>query len=124
MSHAPTGSSIQNILHIKQVVSFSWKTIPSLFHYIRKKRVSRSTLRSFKAGVCFVLDTVFGLISPDFKKKIFFQCLFLRESERQSVSGGGAEREGDTESEAGSGLGVVITEPDAGPKPTNREIMS
>ena len=32
--------------------------------------------------------------------------LFLRERERQSSSGGGAEREGDTESEAGSRLGA------------------
>ena len=29
---------------------------------------------------------------------------FLREGERQSVSGGGAEAEGDTESEAGARL--------------------
>ena len=34
--------------------------------------------------------------------------------ERQSVSGGGAEREGDTESEAGSRLQAVSTEPNAG----------
>ena len=37
---------------------------------------------------------------------------------------GGAEREGDTESEAGSGLPAVSTEPDAGLEPTNREIMT
>ena len=36
------------------------------------------------------------------KKKNFYS--FLRGRERQSVSGGGAEREGDTESEAGSRL--------------------
>ena len=43
----------------------------------------------------------------------FFNAyLFLRE--RQSMSGGGAEREGDTESEAGSRLQAVNTEPDAG----------
>ena len=49
------------------------------------------------------------------------------------VSGGGAEkresegerdREGDTESEAGSKLWAVSTEPDTGHKPTNREIMT
>ena len=58
-------------------------------------------------------------------KKIFFNvCLFLRESERQSMSGGGAEREGDTESEAGSRLWAVSTEPDAGLEPTNCEIMT
>ena len=43
---------------------------------------------------------------------------------RQSVSGGGAEREGDTESEAGSGLRAVGTGPDAGLEPTNREIVT
>ena len=48
--------------------------------------------------------------------------LFLRE--RQSVSRGGAEREGDTESEAGSKLRAVGTEPDAGLELTNCEIMT
>ena len=36
----------------------------------------------------------------------------------------GAEREGDTESKAGSRLRAVRAEPDAGLKPTNREIMT
>ena len=40
------------------------------------------------------------------------------------MSGGGAERERDTESEAGSRLRAVSTEPDAGPEPTIREIMT
>ena len=40
------------------------------------------------------------------------------------MSGGGAEREGDTESETGSRLQAVSTEPDAGLKPTNREIVT
>ena len=40
------------------------------------------------------------------------------------MSRGGAERGADTESEAGSGLGAVRTEPDAGLEPTNREIMT
>ena len=39
---------------------------------------------------------------------------FLRDQERQSVSGGGAERKGDTESEGGSRLWAVSTEPDVG----------
>ena len=43
---------------------------------------------------------------------------------RQSVSGGGAEREGDAESEAGSRLQAVSTEPDVGLEPTNHEIMT
>ena len=43
---------------------------------------------------------------------IFF--MFISETERQSTSGGGAEREGDTESEAGSRLRAVSTEPNMG----------
>ena len=44
--------------------------------------------------------------------------------DRQSTSRGGEEREGDTESEAGSRLQAVSTEPDVGLKPTNQEIMT
>ena len=40
------------------------------------------------------------------------------------MSGGGAEREGDTESEAGSRLGAVSTEADAGLELANHEIMT
>ena len=40
------------------------------------------------------------------------------------MSGGGAEREGDTESEAGSRLWAVSTEPDAGLELTDHEIMT
>ena len=54
-------------------------------------------------------------------KNVYF---WKRERERQSLSRGGAEREGDTESEAGSRLWAVSTEPDAGFELTNREIMT
>ena len=37
---------------------------------------------------------------------------------------GEAEREGDTESEAGSRLRAVSTEPHAGPEPMDSEIMT
>ena len=40
------------------------------------------------------------------------------------MSRGGAERQGDTESETGSRLQAVSTEPDAGLEPMNREIMT
>ena len=40
------------------------------------------------------------------------------------MSGGRAERQGDTESEAGSRLRAVSTEPNAGLKLTNHEIMT
>ena len=42
--------------------------------------------------------------------------VWMREGQR--------EREGDTESEAGSRLWAVSTEPDVGPEPVNFEIMS
>ena len=50
--------------------------------------------------------------------------MFIFETERQSISMEGAEREGDTESEAGSRLRAVSTEPDTRLEPTNREIMT
>ena len=40
------------------------------------------------------------------------------------MSGGGADREGDTESEAGSRLLAVSTEPDTGLELTDLEIMT
>ena len=40
------------------------------------------------------------------------------------MSRGGAEREGDAESEAGSRLRAVSTEPNAGLELTDREIMT
>ena len=47
-----------------------------------------------------------------------------RDRETERVSGGGAEREGGTESKAGSRLRTVSTEPDVGLKLTNCEIMT
>ena len=40
------------------------------------------------------------------------------------MTGGGTEREEDTESEAGSRLCTVSTEPNVGLEPTNCEIMT
>ena len=40
------------------------------------------------------------------------------------MSGGGAEREGDTEFKAGSRLRAVSTEPDTGLELTNSEVMT
>ena len=47
--------------------------------------------------------------------------MFIFERERASLSEGGAEREGDKESEAGSRLRAVSTEPDAGLELTAHE---
>ena len=48
----------------------------------------------------------------------------MRDRERQSMSIGGEERGGDTESEAGSKLWAVSTEPNVGLKLTDCEIMT
>ena len=50
--------------------------------------------------------------------------MFVFKRERESTSRGGAEREGDTESEAGSRPRAVSTEPNAGLELTDREIMT
>ena len=52
-----------------------------------------------------------------------FLCVFILR-ERERVSGRGAEKVGDTESEAGSRLWAVSTEPDMGLKLTDYEIMT
>ena len=49
---------------------------------------------------------------------------FLGDRERQSMNGGGAEREGDTESETGSRHRAISPEPDAGLELTDREIVT
>ena len=50
--------------------------------------------------------------------------IFERDRQTESVSEERAEREGDTESEAGSRLRAVSTEPDVGLKPINSETMT
>ena len=53
-----------------------------------------------------------------------FNVLIILERERQHIKGGGADGKGDTESEAGSRLRAVSTEPDAGLEPMNCEIVT
>ena len=57
---------------------------------------------------------------------IIFNVLFIfeREKKRQSVNVGGAETEGDLESEAGSKLWALRTEPHSGLELTSCEIMT
>ena len=54
----------------------------------------------------------------------FFFLLFTFETERDRAWTGKGQREGDTESETGSRLWAVSTEPDAGLELTDREIMT
>ena len=50
--------------------------------------------------------------------------IYLSVRQRQNASGLGVEREGDTESETGSRLRAVSTEPDPGLELMSREIMT
>ena len=50
--------------------------------------------------------------------------IFERDREKQSASRGGVEREGDTESQAGSRLRPVSTQPNVGLQLTDCEIMT
>ena len=50
--------------------------------------------------------------------------IYVWERERESTSGLGTEKEGDTESEAESSLWADSTEPVLGLEPTNREITT
>ena len=50
--------------------------------------------------------------------------VYVWERDTHTVRVGEAQREGDTESEAGSRLWAVSTEPDAGLEPTDHEIMT
>ena len=64
--------------------------------------------------ICLIM-----LLLPKHLTFLFFlNCLVLRD--RESVSGGGAERERDIESETGSRLRAVRTESDVGLKLMNR----
>ena len=54
----------------------------------------------------------------------FSMFIYFGGRERQSMNGGGTEREGDTESETGSRLRAISPEPDAGLELTDREIST
>ena len=56
--------------------------------------------------------------------KFLKKYLFTFEIGRQTANGGQAEREGDTEAEAGSRLRAVGTEPDAGLELVDQEVVT
>ena len=58
------------------------------------------------------------------KKFLNIYSLLERQRDRESTNRGGAERGGDTESEAGSRLRAVSTEPDAGRELTSYGITT
>ena len=64
------------------------------------------------------------LLTSDTLSKIFLMWYLFLRGRKTEWSRGGAGREADTESEAGSRLRAVSMEPDAGLALTNREIMT
>ena len=54
----------------------------------------------------------------------FSTFIYFWDRERQRMNGGGAEREGDTESETGSRLRAISPEPDTGLELPDREIVT
>ena len=78
--------------------------------------------------VCFyfvaMYTTCLFCFSPCFFYFLFYFIYFFKAYSFLRESGGGAEREGDTELEAGSSLLAVCTEPDVGLKLTDRDIMT
>ena len=54
----------------------------------------------------------------------FFFLMFISKRDRDRDRAGDGQREGDTESKAGSRLRTVSTEPNVGLEPTNHEIMT
>ena len=78
------------------------------------RRQTRATLQEPPAGhTCFLKFL-----------KIFFFCAYLFLRERDRMQTGEGQREWETESEAGSRLRAVGTEPDAGLELTNREMVT
>ena len=67
---------------------------------------------------------LWGRIMAPVFKLIFLMFLFIFETERDRAWAGEGQREGDTESETGSRLWAVSTEPDTGLELTDCEIMT
>ena len=71
----------------------------------------------------FYLNEIKSLRQPR-NSNLNEKTIYFWDRERQSINGGGAEREGDTESETGSRLRAISPEPDLGLELTDREIIT
>ena len=116
-----------------------WKCLCKLKHKVLQFFTSGKSFHTYQIIKCTYFSVKFGLkyclaLDPVFQlglsnswvvlKNLFLMLIYFWKKERLSVSGGGAEREGDPESEAGSRLWAVSIEPDAGLELMNREIMT
>ena len=113
--------SQQILLSQIKKIHFSWIVTWYYAHYLRASTLFWLRQPPTQIPALCVMEgnavTVIGCV-----KKFFL--MFIFETERQSMSRGGVERETHIESEAGSRLWAVGTEPDAGLELTNREIVT
>ena len=87
--------------------------------------ISKSVLlNAHQLFIDWLIDWIFGRFLFSLSLKKFLKMFYSWERERECTSGEGAERERDTESEAGSRLWAVSTESDAGLELTSHEIMT
>ena len=89
-----------------------------VFQYSLDPQQAGKVAENFKYLMKFGLDV---LQIPLFKTKFLMFIIYFK---RERESRGGTQREGDAESEAGSRLRAVSTEPNVGLELMNREIMT
>ena len=91
-------------------------------HHVRSSRQEKHGFYTKHNGK--LLENLPGVTKSNSLKKICFTFILYFFFLRDRGSWGGAEREGDTESEAGSRLRAVSPEPDVGFELTDHEIMT
>ena len=96
-----------------------------LFLLLPEGTVTKSSARAaFLTGTLSCLCPLFCERFPYSLFNFFSTFIYFWDRERQSMNGGGSEREGDTESETGSRLRAISPEPDAGLELPDREIVT
>ena len=116
-------------LHILTHTGVKWALIVILICFSLVTKMLSIFSCAYWPFACFLWRNVYSNLLPIliflfYLLLLFFNVYLFFERERQSVSGAGAEREGDTEFEAGSKLWAVSTELHAGLKLTDRESMT
>ena len=105
----------------------AWHTVFITHGLSRKTGMGEGGAGQWTNGGELYFESVLeSLVRNEFSriKKNMLMFIFERERERERMSRGGVEREKDTESEAGSRLWAVSTEPDVGLELANQEIMT
>ena len=111
-----------NHMIVTEIDVFSFRNMLALTNIYWRKDIGQTfTCLLLHLNITIVLNWLLFFI---FLLNTFLCLFYFWDREKQSMSGEGAEREGDTESEAGSRLWAVGTEPDTGLKPMNHEMMT